>query len=218
MRNLSISRIAFNAATEPTGPAPATTEAKPEAAAKPSIAVKRRSAKPVKAKPGKPATKAANKPAKRSAATTTPATDADKRAANAERVAADRATVTGLYRHFASLGASIPVKPVRGFKLETTTAHPIERRPSVRQAAAICAAFAASGRKLSAGGKAPRCFPVNDVPSAVENGVLRDAVSSGMLTVAGESPEAETLTLTKAGLAFISANIGEPTLKRHKLL
>lgn len=215
MRNLSISRIAFNAATEPTGPA---TEANKPEAEKPAIAVKRRSAKTVKAKPGKPATKAANKPAKRTAATSTPATDADKRAANAERVAADRATVTALYRHFASLGASIPVKPVRGFKLETSTVHPTERRPSVRQAAAICAAFAASGRKLSAGGKAPRCFTVNDVPSAVENGVLRDAISSGMLTVAGESPEAETLTLTKSGFAYIAANIGEKTLKQHKLL
>lgn len=204
---LTISRIAFAAADASTGPASAPAE-------KPAIAVKPRKA----AKPSKPATKAAKpgKPAKR-AASTTSEPETDKRAERAERIAADRATVAAFYATFGS-SLSVPVKPVRGFKLLATTAHPNERHPSPRQAAAICVAFAAAGTKLSDGAKAPRTFEHSGVPSAIENGVLRDAVSSGMLRVGGSSPEAETLTLTKSGLAYIVSSLGEKRLKLAKLL
>ena len=136
----------------------------------------------------------------------------DPRAARAERIAADRAAVRALYSSFESQRQSVPVKPLSAFKLASTTAHPIARNVSQRQCAALAVAFTAAGRKLAAGAKAPRVFEIDGKPCAIENGVLRDAVSSGLCTVIGDTPEAEIIVLSKTAAKAISAQLGEKLL------
>jgi hypothetical protein len=142
----------------------------------------------------------------------------DERVLKAARIAADRATVRKLYSAFEANRLSVPVKALSSFKLATSTAHPITRNPSTRQAAAICVALAAAGVKLADGARAPRVFEFDGVNSAIENGVMRDAISSGLITVSGASPEAETIRVAKHGAAKLSALLGATLLKQAGLL
>lgn len=142
----------------------------------------------------------------------------DPRAARAERIAADRAAVHALYASFEAQRASVPVKPLSAFKLAATTAHPIARNVSQRQCAALAVAFAAAGRKLATNAKAPRAFEIDGKPCAIENGVLRDAVSSGLCTVSGDTPESEIITLSKTATKAIAAQLGEKLLATAKLI
>lgn len=178
-----------------------------------NVAAPKRNAKPgrepANAKPGKPAAKRAAKPEAEA--------QPDPRVARAERIAAERSDVNAFYAAFEANRASVPVKPLSAFKPVATTAHPIARNPSERQAAAICAALSAAGVKLSDGAKAPRVFERNGVRVCVENGVLRDAVSSGLVTVSGNSPETETITVRAKQAATIGGLIGGTILKRAKL-
>lgn len=137
----------------------------------------------------------------------------DPRAAKAERIAADRAAVAKLYASFERNRLSVPVKPLSAFKLATSSAHPIARNVSQRQCAALAVAFTAAGVQLAAGAKAARVFTLDDKPVAIENGVLRDAISSGLCTVTGETPESEIITLSKTATASITGQLGAPLLK-----
>jgi hypothetical protein len=194
----SFSTIAFaaaDAASSNAGPATPAVAEKPAATAKP-----KRVAKP---KPVAVETVAEAKP--------------DPRVARAERIAADRANVSALYATFEASRVSVPVKALSAFKPLATTAHPIARNPSQRQAAAIATAFAASGLKLIDGKSAPRVFEINGVRSCIENGVLRDAVSSGLVTVSGDTPETETIKLAPKASAAIAGLIGAAAIKAGKL-
>lgn len=224
-----ISRIAFSAAdlSSASGtPATVDTASPPATGIIPDVklpagrsnvavkpAIKRAVRKPaLSAKPaGKPAKP--GKPASKPVAAATP----DKRTEAAERIAADRNAVSALYAHFDANRDSVPVKPLSAFKPEASTAHPITRNPSRRQAAAIAVAFAAASGKLTDGGKAPRVFERGNVRVCIENGVLRDAISSGLITVAGGSPEAEILTLKRGAAATIAGLLGAAALKAGKL-
>lgn len=137
----------------------------------------------------------------------------DPRAAKAERIAADRAAVSALYATFERNRLSVPVKPLSAFKLAASSAHPIARNVSQRQCAALAVAFTAAGVQLAAGAQAARVFTLSDKPVAIENGVLRDAISSGLCTVSGETPEAEIITLSKTATASITGQLGAPLLK-----
>lgn len=184
-----------------------------------AIDAKRAAAKAKReAKAAKPAAKAAKpgKPAKRSAAVTVEP-EADKRTVRAERIAADRTDVAAFYAAFEANRSSIPVKPLSAFKPQASTAHPIDRNPSVRQAAAICAAFASAGVKLADGAKAPRVFDLDGKRSCIENGAMRDAISSGLIAVSGGSPETETLTIRAKQANVIAGLIGAKALKAAKL-
>lgn len=141
----------------------------------------------------------------------------DPRAARAERIAADRAAVATLYATFESNRLSVPVKPLSAFKLAATTAHPIARNVSQRQCAALAVAFAAAGTKLAHNATAKRVFEFDGKPVAIENGVLRDAVSSGLCTVSGDTPESEIIKLSKTAPASISGQLGATLLKHAKL-
>ena len=142
----------------------------------------------------------------------------DARVLRAERIAADRAAVAALYSAFETQRASVPVKPLSAFKLAATTAHPIARNVSQRQCAALAVAFAAAGKKLATGAKAPRTFDIDGKPCAIENGVLRDAVSSGLCTVSGDTPESEIIVLSKIATKAIAAQLGEKLLSAAKLV
>lgn len=229
MRTFTSSTVLFSAADLGSGVAPlaigdtvapiaVVTEApKPDTTAekrvaKSNVAAPKRNAPKPKADTSKPATK----PGKRAAADATEAKP-DPRVARAERIAAERSDVNALYAAFEANRASVPVKPLSAFKPVATTAHPIARNPSQRQAAAICVALAAAGVKLSDGSKAPRVFERNGVRVCVENGVLRDAVSSGLVSVSGSSPETETITVRSKQATVIAGLLGASIIKRAKL-
>lgn len=143
-----------------------------------------------------------------------PVATADARVLRAERVAADRKAVAALYADFESNRLSVPVKALSAFKLETSKAHPVARNPSPRQAAALCAGLTANAVALADGARFPRVFEINGVNSAIENGVLRDAIASGLITVSGASPEAEIIRIAKNGAAKIAGQIGATIVKR----
>lgn len=212
-RSITVSAIAFAAADNSApanAPAPIGTDAAKQA---PRSNVAAPASKPAKraAKPGNKRGKPVNANA---------ATEAkpDPRVARAERIAADRSAVAALYRAFEANRASIPVKPLSAFKPVATTAHSVMRNPSVRQAAAIAVAFSAAGVKLADGASAPRVFDLDGKRVCVENGVLRDAVSSGLIRVSGASPETEKLTIANGKRAAILGLIGERIAKAGKLI
>lgn len=131
-------------------------------------------------------------------------------------IAAERKAASALLAAFEAERQSVPVKTTAAFKPIAVSAHPIARKPSVRQAAAIAVAFAASGTKLSDGAKASRQFKTADGAFCIENGALRDAISSGLITVSGDAGS-ETLTIAKAGTKAIIGLIGEAKAKRAKI-
>ncbi len=146
--------------------------------------------------------------------TEAPVATVDARVLRAERVAADRKAVNALYADFEANRLSVPVKALSAFKLETSKAHPVARNPSPRQAAALCAGLTANAVALADGARFPRVFEINGVNSAIENGVLRDAIASGLITVSGASPEAEIIRIAKNGAAKIAGQIGATIVKR----
>ncbi len=142
----------------------------------------------------------------------------DERVLKTERIAADRAAVRNLYSAFEANRASVPVKALSAFKLAKSTVHPNTRNPSVRQAAAVCVALAAAGVKLADGNKAARVFEIDGVPSAIENGVMRDLLSSGLIRVTGATPETETLIVAKNAAKAISGMLGSKLLSAANLI
>lgn len=175
-------------------------------AAKPRVTAKHIAAK----RNAKPAAKAA-KPAKPGKPADPPAIDG-----RAVRIAAERADATAFFRAFGN-AASVPVKPLSAFKPVASSRHPNERGVSVRQCAAIAAAFAGAGAKLADGKSAPRVFEHNGIRHCIENGVMRDAISSGLITVSGTSPETEKLTLARNAATRIVGMLGERVIKAAKL-
>lgn len=175
-------------------------------------APKRNAAKPKADASAKPA----SKPGKRAAADATEAKP-DPRVARAERIAAERSDIRALYAAFEAQRASVPVKALSAFKPQPSTPHNIDRNPSPRQAAAICAALAGAGVKLADGAKAPRVFEHNGVRVCVENGVMRDALASGLISVTGGSPETEIITVRAKQAAIIGGLLGAKIIKAAKL-
>ena len=142
----------------------------------------------------------------------------DERVLKAERIAADRAAIRAVYSAIEANRASVPVKALSAFKLAASTVHPVSRNPSIRQAAAIAVAFAAAGVKLADGAKASRTFEIDGVPSAIENGVMRDMLSSGLIHVSGATPETETLKLAKNATKAVTALLGSKLLSAAGLI
>lgn len=177
-------------------------------------AIKSTATKAVKAKPSK---KAANVPAAEpvaiqpietvAAEAITEAEAIDPRVLKAEKLAADRTAVANFYAKLSD-SVSVPVKAVSAFKLAHVTAHPIARKPSQRQAAAIVTAFAASGIELADGASAPRVFEINEIRSSIENGALRDAISANLITITGDTPETSFIKLRNKAAAAITGLLG----------
>lgn len=172
------------AATDATATDAATAKPATDAAAKP--------AKPAR-KPRKPA---ARKPAATKAAK--PATDAKPdQQALAKRIATERAHGNAVFAQL-SEAVSVPVKTLTAFKRtykRDVQAHAIGRKPSVRQAAAIAVAQAATGKALRDGATFPRKFTMRGATYAIENGALSDAIASGLVTYNGSD---ETVTVRNA--------------------
>lgn len=170
-------------------------------------------------KPAKPATDKAAKladakarnakaqAAKAKAAKTAAERDAAK-AAFRETVKADRATAIAGHRTFDPARVSVPVKSFAAFRKSYQRdpgAHPIGRKPSARQAAALTYACLASGKPVSDGATFPRKFTHAGRSLAVENGATRDILASGLATY---DPKTESFKIASGATAEITGLIG----------
>ncbi|MEG8043846.1 GIY-YIG nuclease family protein [Sphingomonas sp. LR59] len=108
---------------------------------------------------------------------------------------------------------SVPVKPLSRFKPERLHANRTDFAMSPRQASALAASAVANHVLLQPGALVPRLMSVDGIAMAIENGVGRDILSSGMATVADPTVGAETLALTEAGLGFIVSVLGNDVLE-----
>ncbi len=109
---------------------------------------------------------------------------------------------------------SVPVKPLGGrFSPGRLHGNRIGFAMSPRQAAALVATAIANRILLEPGAVLPRRLTVDGVAMAVENGVGRDILSSGMATIADATVGTETLALTTAGYRYIVSELGRPMLE-----
>ena len=108
---------------------------------------------------------------------------------------------------------SVPIKPLSRFRPERLLANRSGFAMSPRQAAALAASAVANGVLLAVGAIVPRLLTIEGTTMAVENGVGRDILSSGMAVVADGTVGAETLALTSAGFEFIVSALGRGLLE-----
>lgn len=166
---------------------------------------------PTVAKPA-PKAKAAPKAKPQAKAAAAPKTDAKPDAqALAKRIATERQTAASIFSQASAASVSIPVKPLsaylRSYKRDVT-AHPIERKPSPRQAAALAVAAAAHGVTVADKATFSRKFEMRGAQYAIENGALSDAIASGLCTY---DSKAETVTLTNA--AELASQCGSKAIR-----
>jgi len=123
----------------------------------------------------------------------------------ADIIAEQRATANAVFGQLAA-NVSVPVKPLTAYRKTykaDVKAHAIARRPTPRQAAAIAVAQAASGKQLRDKATFARKFDMRGATYAIENGVLSDAIASGIVTY-----DAANETVTIANAAEIKSQLG----------
>jgi hypothetical protein len=99
---------------------------------------------------------------------------------------------------------SVPIKSVASFKRAAGLWKNDETiGMSRRQAAALLASAIENRILLEPGALIPRRLAVDGVAFMIENGVGRDMISSGMITLADATPTLEVLRLTGSGFAFL---------------
>ncbi len=81
-----------------------------------------------------------------------------------------------------------------------------------RQTAALLASAIENRVLLEPGALISRRLRIDDVEFIIENGVGRDMISSGMITLANATPTNELLRLTKAGFDFMIEQFEPPIL------
>lgn len=108
---------------------------------------------------------------------------------------------------------SVPIKPLSRFKPERLHANRTEFAMSSRHAAALAASAVANHVVVEAGAIIPRLLHAEGVAMAIENGVGRDILSSGMALIADGTVGAETLSLTLSGYRFIVSTMGRRLLE-----
>lgn len=114
---------------------------------------------------------------------------------------------------------SVPVKPMcGGFRPERLYTNRCEFALSQRQAAALVASAISNRVLLEPGAILPRLMSVDGVAMAIENGVGRDIVSSGMARVADPTIGSEMLELTAPGFRYVLSSIGRRVLENAGVL
>ena len=109
---------------------------------------------------------------------------------------------------------SVPIKALGGkFKPERLYANRSKLAHSDRQAAALAASAIANRVLIQPGAVLPRRLAVEGVPMAIENGVGRDILSSGMATLAEATIGSERFALSANGYSSMLGAIGRDTLK-----
>ncbi len=113
---------------------------------------------------------------------------------------------------------SVPVKPLRKFKPERLYANRQSLGMSPRQSAALTASAIANHCLLHADARIPRRMNFDGTDLAIENGVSRDILSSGMASLADATVGAEIFRLSSAGLAYVISSLGRSTLESAGIL
>jgi hypothetical protein len=124
---------------------------------------------------------------------------------------ADRRTANRFFQQLCSV-QSVPVKPLAKFKTERLWANRDKFAMSSRQAAALAASAIANRILLCEGAIIPRMLMLDGIPMAIENGVGRDILSSGMAGLAVEDAGKETFALTQSGYRYILSTIAKNVL------
>jgi uncharacterized protein len=111
-----------------------------------------------------------------------------------------RRVANNFFHSIAGQQDSVPIKPLGVRRLEPTVPHPSPRKPTERMAKAIVAMCLATNQLLAEGVKLPRLFKIDGKAYVIENGVAKDMLKAGMISVTpGEWPELEQFTLTRGG-------------------
>lgn len=126
-------------------------------------------------------------------------------AAKAVAIAAAKAAAAAAIHARDAGRISIPVKAAAGFKAYRRDPGNNPKKPTVRQAACIAVALAASGKPLSDGETFPRRFNLSGEAVCVENGCAADM--RGVL--ADYDATTETFTLRPGASAEIAGLIGK---------
>jgi hypothetical protein len=115
-----------------------------------------------------------------------------------------RRVANDLFHSIAGQQDSVPIKPFGVRRLEPTVPHPSPRKPTERMAKAIVAAFLSTNQLLAEGVGIPRLFYIYGNTYVIENGVAKDMLKAGMISVTpGGRPELEQFVLTRSGFQAI---------------
>jgi len=126
----------------------------------------------------------------------------------------DRRAINQFFHSLGHKHDSIPIKPLGARTLVPLTPHPSPRSPTVRMAQTLLASAVARGVLLRPGCEIPRRFAMNATAYVIENGVGRDMLKAGLVTLkpGAASPEDEILALTKPGHDYVISAIGRDRL------
>lgn len=111
---------------------------------------------------------------------------------------------------------SVPIKPLSQQRLEFLTPHPKPRRPTERQAAALAALAIGCKTILRPDCELKRRFDLEGEVVALENGVGRDMLRSGMIALADD--KGDRLRVTALGFASTVHFVGKPVLIDYGVL
>lgn len=129
-----------------------------------------------------------------------------KKAANLGGASDDpeRRVANEFFHNIAGKQDSVPIKRLGLRRLEATIPHPNSRQPTDRMAKALVAGALATEQLLSEGLSIPRCFKIQGKAYVIENGVAKDMLKAGMISVTqGAEPELERFDLTPLGFQAI---------------
>jgi hypothetical protein len=117
-------------------------------------------------------------------------------------------------RYFQTLCSvrSVTLKKVGTFRIEPLWANRTRFGMSPRQAATLAASAIANRVMIETACLLPRRLMVEGVDLIIENGVGRDMLSSGMVTLAVDTAGAEVFRLTDAGRNYLVNELGRDML------
>ena len=127
-----------------------------------------------------------------------------------------RSATNAFFQRIGIKVSSVPIKPLSEQRLEALTPHPNPRRPTERQAAALAALAIGCRAILSAGCELTRRFDLEGEMVALENGVGRDMLKSGMIELVDH--KGEILCVTAIGFAAAVRLVGKPVLIDYGVL
>jgi len=123
----------------------------------------------------------------------------------------ERRTANRFFQSLCRVG-SVPIKPLSKFTPERLHSNRASLAMTPRQAAALAASAILNRILIAEGAVIPRLLEIEGVPAAIENGVGRDILSSGMAHLANTTCGRETLALTRQGSRYILAQLDRRVL------
>lgn len=130
-----------------------------------------------------------------------------------------RATLNRFLQGIGPVG-SVPIKPLAQIaRVLPTTPHPNRRSPTVRCAYALIASASATGSRFVADVSIPRMFEYQGVRAIIENGVARDLLKAGMVTlIAAADGRDERFVLSGSQVELLKGLYGPDQLNARGLL